>query len=124
MKHARVMHQGRTHNATERDGQLLLDNGALVPQDSVTWLPPLPPTARPRTILALGLNYADHIEESGMAAPDKQVWFAKAPSAANGPFDAMEAPEGGFAVVIELPYERREPNPAAIGGDKHPVAAG
>ena len=47
MKHARVMHQGRTHNATERDGQLLLDNGALVPQDSVTWLPPLPPTARP-----------------------------------------------------------------------------
>ena len=39
-------------------------------------------------------------------------------------FETMEPPEGGFAVVIELPYERREPNPAAIGGDKHPVAAG
>ncbi len=57
----------------------------------------LAPIPRPGKIFAIGLNYADHIEESGMAAPDKQVWFAKAPSAANGPFDAMEAPEGGFA---------------------------
>ena len=56
MKHARVVVDGRTHDATERDGQLLLGDGRLVAFDAVQWLPPLKPTVRPRTILALGLN--------------------------------------------------------------------
>ena len=94
MKHARVMHQGRTHNATERDGQLLLDNGALVPQDSVTWLPPLPPTARPRTILALGLNYADHAKELEFKAPEEPLVFIKGEGTLTGHRQKTRRPPG------------------------------
>ncbi len=80
MKHARVIHQGQLHSATERDGQLLLDNGILVAEDAVTWLPPLAPVPRPRTILALGLNYADHAKELEFKAPDEPLVFIKGES--------------------------------------------
>ena len=80
MKHARVIHKGIAHSATERDGQLLLDNGQLVAEDAVTWLPPLAPTPRPRTILALGLNYADHAKELAFKAPEEPLVFIKGES--------------------------------------------
>jgi len=54
------------------------------------------PIPRPGKIFAIGLNYADHIAESGMGTPETQVWFAKATSSANGPFDAIEIPPGGY----------------------------
>ena len=84
MKHARVIHDGKTHSATERDGQLLLDNGQLVAADAVTWLPPLAPTSRPRTILALGLNYADHAKELEFKAPEEPLVFIKGESTLTG----------------------------------------
>ncbi|MBS0474053.1 MAG: histidine kinase [Proteobacteria bacterium] len=37
-------------------------------------------------------------------------------------FETMEPPEGGFAVLIELPFERREA-PAAVSAPKRPVLA-
>jgi 5-oxopent-3-ene-1,2,5-tricarboxylate decarboxylase/2-hydroxyhepta-2,4-diene-1,7-dioate isomerase len=77
MKHARVSFEGRVHDATERDGQLLLAGGRLVAFDAVTWLPPLSPTPRPRTILALGLNYADHAKELAFKAPEEPLVFVK-----------------------------------------------
>ena len=77
MKHARVLVDGRTHDATERDGQLLLGDGRLVAFDAVQWLPPLKPTVRPRTILALGLNYADHAKELAFKAPEEPLVFIK-----------------------------------------------
>ena len=84
MKYARVIHQGATHTAGERDGQLLLDNGALVSTDAVTWLPPLQPTPRPRTILALGLNYADHAKELEFKAPEEPLVFIKGEATLTG----------------------------------------
>ena len=77
MKHARVSFQGAVHDAIERDGGLLLADGRAVAFDDVTWLPPLAPTARPRTILALGLNYADHAKELAFKAPDEPLVFIK-----------------------------------------------
>ncbi|MDP3604594.1 MAG: fumarylacetoacetate hydrolase family protein [Polaromonas sp.] len=77
MKHARVIHQGQRHSATERDGQIVLDNGVLVAEHTVTWLPPLAPTPRARTILALGLNYADHAKELEFKAPEEPLVFIK-----------------------------------------------
>jgi len=77
MKHARILFEGQAHDATERDGQLLLADGRLVPFDAVTWLPPLAPTPRPRTILALGLNYADHAKELEFKAPEEPLVFVK-----------------------------------------------
>ncbi len=80
MKHARVIYAGATHDAVERDGQLLLADGRLVSQDAVVWLPPLKPVPQARTILALGLNYADHAKELEFKAPDEPLVFIKGES--------------------------------------------
>jgi 5-oxopent-3-ene-1,2,5-tricarboxylate decarboxylase/2-hydroxyhepta-2,4-diene-1,7-dioate isomerase len=84
MKRARVIHNGVTHSATERDGQLLLEDGQRVWPDQVTWLPPLAPVERPRTILALGLNYADHARELAFKAPEEPLVFLKGERALAG----------------------------------------
>ena len=84
MKHARVVYQEEVFNATECDGQLLLGDMRLVPFDAVTWLPPLAPRQRPRTILALGLNYADHAQELAFKAPDEPLVFIKGERALTG----------------------------------------
>jgi len=85
MKRARVIHQGVTHDATERDGRLLLASGEAVEFDAVTWLPPLAPTPRARTILALGLNYADHAKELAFSkAPEEPLVFVKGEGALIG----------------------------------------
>jgi 5-oxopent-3-ene-1,2,5-tricarboxylate decarboxylase/2-hydroxyhepta-2,4-diene-1,7-dioate isomerase len=84
MKHARVMFEGHVWDATERDGQLLLADGRLLAPEAVTWLPPLAPVARPRTILALGLNYADHAKELEFKAPEEPLVFIKGEGALIG----------------------------------------
>lgn len=77
MKHARVAYDGAIHDATECDGQLLLADGRRVDFDTVVWLPPLAPVPWPRTILALGLNYADHARELAFKAPEEPLVFIK-----------------------------------------------
>jgi len=85
MKRARVMMDGLVHGATERDGQLLLDDGRLVTEHAVQWLPPLAAVERPRTILALGLNYADHARELAFKTPPTEpLVFLKGERALNG----------------------------------------
>ena len=84
MKHARVMFEGHVWDATERDGQLLLADGRLLAPEAVTWLPPLAPVERPRTILALGLNYADHAKELEFKAPEEPLVFIKGEGALIG----------------------------------------
>lgn len=94
MKHARVVYQGATQHAIERDGRLLLDDGHLVSEDAVTWLPPLVPTPRPRTILALGLNYADHAKELEFKAPEEPLVFVKGESTLTGHRQFTRRPVG------------------------------
>ncbi len=81
MKHARIAYAGAVHHAIEVPGplgnQLRLGNGRTVAFDDVVWLPPLVPTPRPRTILALGLNYADHAKELEFKAPEEPLVFIK-----------------------------------------------
>lgn len=72
MKRARVLVDGMTFNATERDGQVVLEDDRRLWPDQVTWLPPLAPVERPRTILALGLNYADHAKELAFKEPPSE----------------------------------------------------
>ena len=82
MCRARVAWAGAVHEAVESDGQLLLTRspyaGQRVSFDDVTWLPPLAPVAQPRTVLALGLNYADHAKELAFKAPEEPLGFLKA----------------------------------------------
>lgn len=75
-----------------------LDPAAGLPLASVRLLAPVP---RPGKIFAIGLNYADHIEESKMGTPERQVWFTKAQTSVNGPFDPVQAPKVSQAVDYE-----------------------
>lgn len=52
------------------------------------------PIARPHQVLCIGLNYADHAEESGMAIPEEPIVFSKAPNTVVGPFDDVVIPRG------------------------------
>lgn len=84
MKHARILFEGAVHDAVEADGQLRLADGRPLQVDTVSWLPPLKPVARPRTILALGLNYADHAKELAFKAPEEPLVFVKGESTLTG----------------------------------------
>jgi ureidoglycolate lyase len=69
-----------------------------LPLDQVRLLAPI---RRPGKIMAIGLNYADHIEESGFETPADQIWFSKASTAANGPFDPIQIPKASRRVDYE-----------------------
>jgi len=54
------------------------------------------PIGNPSKFLAIGMNYADHVEEAarkGIKAPDTQVWFNKQVSCITGPFDPVVKPK-------------------------------
>lgn len=61
----------------------------------------LAPIRRPGKIMAIGLNYADHIAESNLGTPEHQVWFSKAPTSANGPHDPIQVPKVSQALDYE-----------------------
>ena len=81
MKNARIAWSGAIHDAVEADGQLLLTQGPhagrRVPFEEVVWLPPLAPVPQARTVIALGLNYADHAKELAFKAPEEPLAFMK-----------------------------------------------
>jgi 2-keto-4-pentenoate hydratase/2-oxohepta-3-ene-1,7-dioic acid hydratase in catechol pathway len=64
--------------------------------------------ARPRKFLAIGLNYADHIAESGMERPQFPVFFNKQVTCVVGPDEGVHMPrvsklldyEGELAIVV------------------------
>jgi 2-keto-4-pentenoate hydratase/2-oxohepta-3-ene-1,7-dioic acid hydratase in catechol pathway len=66
--------------------------------DAVRLLAPVP---RPQKVLAIGLNYADHIAESGAQTPQKQIWFGKLGNAINGPYDPIQVPKASQAIDWE-----------------------
>jgi 5-carboxymethyl-2-hydroxymuconate isomerase len=45
---------------------------------------------RPSKVVAIGLNYLDHIRETGMDRPERPLVFAKFPSSVIGPDEAIE----------------------------------
>jgi 2-keto-4-pentenoate hydratase/2-oxohepta-3-ene-1,7-dioic acid hydratase in catechol pathway len=53
------------------------------------------PVARPPKFLAAGLNYADHIAETGRAAPTFPLFFNKQSSCVNAPFAPIFLPPSG-----------------------------
>ena len=76
------------------------------------------PIQRPGKIFAIGLNYADHVAESNMTAPERQVWFTKAQTSVNGPYEPITIATGTTANDYEVELV------AVIGaGGKHIAAA-
>lgn len=59
------------------------------------------PVPRPQKILAIGLNYADHVAETGREPPKEQVWFPKLLNAINGPYDPIQLPIASRQVDYE-----------------------
>ncbi|MDM5359469.1 fumarylacetoacetate hydrolase family protein [Peribacillus sp. ACCC06369] len=76
MKRARIAYAGAIHQASEYNGQLQLADGRIVHEQDVVWLPPV----EPRTVFALGLNYADHAKELAFKAPEEPLAFLKGPN--------------------------------------------
>ncbi len=69
------------------------------------------PITRPQKIVAIGLNYEDHANETGQELPEKPIVFAKYPNTIIGPGEAIRIPpiteqvdyEAELAVVIGHP---------------------
>jgi len=84
MKHARVAYGGAIHEAVEHQRGLQLDDGRVLAEDAVVWLPPF----EAGTIIALGINYADHAKELAkeltVGAKDEPLAFLKAPNSLIG----------------------------------------
>lgn len=59
------------------------------------------PVLRPPKILAIGLNYKDHIEETKLETPKFPMFFNKQATAANGPYAPIHMPR----VSDKLDYE-------------------
>ncbi len=119
MKRARVIHRGRLCTGVPHDGRVRLDDGQLVTEDQLTWLPPV----EPRTIFAVGLNYADHAQELAFKPQDEPLIFLKGPNAVAGHRTSTIRPSGvefmhyecELAVVIGRPLRRASPE-EALGG--------
>jgi len=60
------------------------------------------PLTRPSKIVCVGLNYAQHAAESGMAVPEHPVLFFKATSALVGPYDDIIIPKGSTKTDWEV----------------------
>jgi len=91
---------GGTTLRTRIETALRAATGGL-PLNSVKLEAPVPDAQK---FLAIGMNYADHVEEArkgGVTAPQTQIWFNKQVSCINGPFDAVHYPR----VSEKLDYE-------------------
>lgn len=84
MRTARVAVDGAIHTATPHPNGLQLANGRVLADDQVTWLAPF----EVGTIIALGLNYADHVKELAkeltVTAKDEPLVFLKTGSSVIG----------------------------------------
>jgi len=72
-------------------------------------LPPVPATVRigppvgsVGKIICVGLNYADHAAESGMAIPELPILFMKSTTAIVGPNDELRIPRGSLKADWEV----------------------
>ena len=59
------------------------------------------PIRRPPKILAVGLNYADHVAESGLKAPGHPSIFNKQSTSVTGPYDPVHLPRASQALDYE-----------------------
>nr|WP_087574999.1 fumarylacetoacetate hydrolase family protein [Sphingomonas sp. CDS-1] len=59
------------------------------------------PVERPGKVWGIGLNYRDHIEESGGPTPEEQIWFAMANTTVTDPYGAIEMPRVSTALDYE-----------------------
>jgi 2-keto-4-pentenoate hydratase/2-oxohepta-3-ene-1,7-dioic acid hydratase in catechol pathway len=120
MKIARFSHDGLEQIGVVVDDTVIPVPGATSVLDEITSVPDGPalalgdvrllaPIPRPPKFLAAGLNFTDHIEETGMTQPASPVFFNKQSTCVVGPGDGVHKPrasdlldyEGELGVVIK-----------------------
>ena len=106
------------YGVVQEDVVLDPSRGDRHPLEEVRLLAPV----RPRKFLGIGLNYADHISESGMEAPEFPVFFNKQSTCVVGPgtADALAA-LGIHAALVPARFVAEGlveafPDPPATGG--------
>jgi len=80
VKRARVAFSGAIHDAVADGDMLLLSDGRRCAEQEVVWLAPL----APRTIFAVGLNYAAHAQELSLESQREPLVFLKAANSVAG----------------------------------------
>ena len=94
MKTARVAYAGALHSATPHERGLQLADGRVLAEDAVVWLPPF----EVGTVIALGLNYADHVKELAreltVTTQDEPLVFLKGPGSLIGHRGVTRRPAG------------------------------
>ncbi|MFZ3118024.1 MAG: fumarylacetoacetate hydrolase family protein [Variovorax sp.] len=73
MKRAKVAYAGGIYEAVSHGDKLRLSDGRVVGEDAVVWLTPF----EVGTIIALGLNYADHAKELSFGTQEEPLVFLK-----------------------------------------------
>ena len=86
----------------------------------------LSPIPNPKKIIAIGLNYKDHIEETGLATPEFPMFFNKQSTSVNGPYSDIHLPkvsdkldyegEMGFIIGKKCRHVSREEASSVIAG--------
>lgn len=111
---ARVAYGGAIHQATPHPQGVRLTDGRVLREDEVVWLAPF----EVGTIIALGLNYADHVKELSkeltLSTQDEPLIFLKAPGSVIGHRGHTRRPQGvafmhyecELAVVIGAPARK------------------
>ncbi len=118
MMRARVAYAGAIHEATPvslsprspAGENLRLADGRVVKEEAVVWLPPF----ETGTVIALGLNYADHAKELAFKTQEEPLVFLKGPGTLLGHRGMTRRPSGvkfmhyecELAVVIGRPAKQ------------------
>ena len=118
MKRARVLYAGTLHSGSEHAQGVQLDDGRVLAETQVQWLPPV----ELGTVFAVGLNYADHAKELASTRPQEPLLFLKGPNTMAGHRASTARPAGvefmhyecELAVLIGQPG-RNIPRSAALG---------
>lgn len=94
MRTARVAYAGAVHWAYPHERGLQLADGRVLSESEVVWLPPVQPGA----IIALGLNYRDHVKELSKelssTSQDEPLVFLKTVSSLIGHRGQTRRPQG------------------------------
>jgi 2-keto-4-pentenoate hydratase/2-oxohepta-3-ene-1,7-dioic acid hydratase in catechol pathway len=86
------------NDALERARIAVRDKGRSFPLGEVKLEAPI---ARPPEFLAIGLNYADHIAETGRQKPEFPIFFNKQATCVTGPYDPIHRPRASTALDYE-----------------------
>ena len=113
-----VIHEGTTYDtsglAIDYDRGFWAENGAerlrlafarrngTIPEIDVSTVRIGPPVPVPSKVVCVGLNYADHVRESGAATPSEPVVFMKAPNTVVGPNDDVLIPPDAEKTDYEI----------------------